>query len=397
MTSSSPQTKRPRHILLVIVIAQFAGGSLWFAGNAVLGDLQRVIGLPATSLGPMISSVQLGFIFGTLFVAGSGLADRFPPRLVFLCSALLGAIFNAGITLVATGLIPILLLRFLTGVCLAGVYPVGMKIASGWYRGDLGAALGWLVGALVIGTALPHSVRALGHGFQWQTVMITVSVVAAAGGVLLFLLVHDGPHLGRTSQFRPGMLLEVLADPQTRAAALGYWGHMWELYAFWAVVPMLAASVGANVAYVPAWSFLIIAAGFVGCGVGGMISMVYGSARAARGMLMISGLLCIVSPLLLRASPYVALTGLLLWGFTVVGDSPQFSTLVAHSVARERAGTALTLINCVGFAITIPAIELLTRSSLAWSPKWAMLLLAPGPLLGLYASRGLRRETATSR
>lgn len=397
MPAFKPETSaRPRHILPVIVIAQFAGTSLWFAGNAVLGDLQRVLALPATSLGPMISSVQLGFIIGTLCVAGFGIADRFSPRLVFLCSALAGAAFNFAITIIPGGLIPILCLRFLTGVCLAGVYPVGMKIASGWYRGDLGAALGWLVGALVIGTALPHGVRALGNGFDWHAVMATVSVFAALGGILLFALVPDGPHLGKAATFKPSMLLQVLAEPQTRAAALGYWGHMWELYAFWAVVPVLVTATGIVGTAVSGWSFLIIGIGFLGCGLGGLISLRTGSASVARGMLATSGALCILSPLLLRAPSYVALAGLLIWGFAVVGDSPQFSTLVAHSVAKERVGTALTLINSVGFAITIPAIELLSRVSLAWSPVWAMLILAPGPLFGLYASRALRRATVVS-
>ncbi len=392
-TPPTDGSTRPKRILPVIVIAQFAGASLWFAGNAVLGDLQRVLSLPSTALGPMISSVQMGFIAGTLVVAAFGIADRYSPRLVLLCSAFAGAACNFGITVIPGGLVPILCLRFLTGVCLAGVYPVGMKIASGWYRGDLGAALGWLVGALVLGTALPHGVRALGNGFEWQSVMATVSVVAALGGVLMFALVPDGPHLGKATTFRPNMLPHILKEPRARAAALGYWGHMWELYAFWAVVPVLVAATGITGAAVSGWSFVIIGVGLLGCGWGGTLSLRIGSARVARGMLWVSGLFCLVSPLLLRLPSHVALAGLVIWGFAVVGDSPQFSTLVAHCVAKEHVGSALTLIYSLGFAITIPAIELLSRVSLAWSPVWAMLILAPGPLFGLYASRCLRNDS----
>lgn len=380
-------SKRPRRILLAIIVAQFAGTALWFAGNAVLSDLQRELGLGLSALGPMTSSVQLGFILGTLVIATSGLADRFSPRLIFLISALAGAAFNLGITIVPGGLLPILCLRFLTGVCLAGIYPIGMKIAAGWYRGGLGAALGWLVGALVLGTALPHGVRALGADLPWQEVLATLSAVAAGGGVLLFALVPDGPYLVRSGAFRPGGLLELFRKPDLRAAALGYFGHMWELYAFWAVVPILVRASGIPAASVSGWSFVIIATGLFGCVLGGLASVRRGSALVARGLLATSGVLCLAAPLLFEAPTAVILAGLIVWGFAVIGDSPQFSTLVAQSAPKDRVGTALTLVNCLGFALTVPAIELLIRAAHAWPPQWAVLLLVPGPLFGLWATR----------
>ena len=379
--------ERPRRILIAIIGAQFAGTSLWFAGNAILGDLQRSLNLPSTALGPMISSVQLGFIVGTLVFALFGVADRFSPRLVFLVSAIAGAGFNLGIAFAPGDLMPILCLRFMTGFALAGIYPVGMKIAAGWYKSGLGAALGWLVGALVLGTALPHGVRAIGADLAWQTVLATVSAVAAGGGIALFLLVPDGPFLTKGGEFNPKALVTLFRDQKLRAAAFGYFGHMWELYAFWAVVPLLIAASGVSERATSAWSFAVIAVGFFGCGLGGLVSLQHGSAFVSRAMLLVSGGMCLASPFVIGRWEGMSLAALLLWGFTVVGDSPQFSTHVAKSAPRTQVGTALTIVNSIGFAITIPAIELLTRLSNQWAPETAMLILVPGPVFGLWASR----------
>ncbi len=193
----------PRRILPAIVFSQFAGTSLWFAGNAVLGDLQRLWGLPSDALAYMTSSVQLGFIAGTLVFAVLAISDIFAPRKIFLACTLLGAFFNAGVCLFADGLTSMIIFRFLTVFFLAGIYPVGMKIAADWYQRDLGKAMGFLVGALVLGTAFPHLLKALGHSLPWSSVLLGVSAIAAFGGFVMFTLVPDGPYLSKGAKFDP--------------------------------------------------------------------------------------------------------------------------------------------------------------------------------------------------
>src|SRR5262245_12792800 len=238
--------ERPFRILPVIVLSQLAGGSLWFAGNAVLPDLQSRLGLPDSVLGHMTSAVQLGFIAGTLVFAFLAVSDRYSPRATFLACALLGAACNASSYFLGGEISLLLLARFATGFFLAGIYPVGMKIASGWYRHDLGKALGFLVGALVVGTALPHLVRGFGQALAWETVILSVSAIVALGGVLMYMLVPDGPFLAASAKFSPGSLAAIFRLHDFRASSFGYFGHMWELYAFWAFVPPLLVAYKAH-------------------------------------------------------------------------------------------------------------------------------------------------------
>ena len=221
----------PRRILPAIIISQFAGTSLWFAGNAVLPDLQRLWGLSPRALGYMTSSVQLGFIAGTLVFAVLAISDVFSPRKIFLICSLIGAFCNAGVYLFADGLSSLMVFRFLTGFFLAGIYPVGMKIAAGWYQQDLGRALGYLVAALVLGTAFPHLLKAMSQSLPWSSVILTVSAIAAFGGLLMVVLVPDGPYLAKGSKFDPGALKKIFQSKNFRSSAFGYFGHMWELYA----------------------------------------------------------------------------------------------------------------------------------------------------------------------
>lgn len=398
MADDPLERRRPAHILPIIVFAQFAGTSLWFAGNAVLGDLAQAPGwdLGGDALGLVTSAVQLGFIAGTLVFAVLNVADRFPPRAVFLACALLGALANAGIMVMPEGLVSLLTLRFATGFFLAGIYPVGMKIAAGWYASGLGHALGLLVGALVLGTAFPHLLKAGGGALPWRTVLVAVSATAAAGGLILFAFVPSGPYLPRRSAFDPSALRKIFRAPEFRAAAFGYFGHMWELYAFWTVVPLLVGAIAVEhgaVLDVPLWSFAIIAAGAVGCAAGGWISQRRGSAPVAAAQLAVSGALCLVAPLLLELPVPLALALLVVWGLTVVGDSPQLSALNAQTAPRELVGTALTITTSIGFALTIPSIQLLTWLTDQVSPTMALLVLVPGPALGLLALRRLLRVT----
>lgn len=394
----------PRHVLPVIIAAQFAGTSLWLAGNAVVDDLRLHYGLPDAALGGLTSAVQLGFIVGTLLYAVASIADRFSPSKVFLVSALLGAACNVAIVagpdwagdVGLSDYTGILLLRFATGFFLAGIYPVGMKIASDWYAAGLGKALGFLVGALVLGTAFPHLVRASAGELSWQAVLIATSAIAALGGLAVSWFVPDGPYRKPGVGFRPGAIVAAFGVPRFRSAAMGYFGHMWELYGFWAFVPLALATRMANAAgeTVSLAAFVVIAMGSLGCVVGGFTAMRVGSASVASVMMVVSGVLCLASPLVFALPLPLFLALVCLWGFAVVGDSPQFSTLVARYAVPELRGSALTIVNSIGFAITIPSIQLLTTLSGRMPVPWIYLALAIGPVLGWMAMRPLVGEGA---
>jgi MFS family permease len=383
----------PRRILPVIVLSQFAGTSLWFAANAVMADLQRAWNLPNAALGQITNAVQLGFILGTLVFAILAIADRYSPRIIFFACALAGAACTAAVGLIDKSLSQLLILRFLTGFFLAGIYPVGMKIASGWYVSDLGKALGFLVGALVLGTAFPHLVRGLGQSLPWQSVLLSVSVLAALGGAAMWACVPDGPRLKASAKFDPQALAEIFRSPQFRASSFGYFGHMWEVYAFWAYLPLVLgayltvhAQSGLNVSL---WTFTVIASGALGCIGGGYISQRLGSAKVASTQLLTSGVCCLVSPLMFAAPLPLYLAFLIVWGIVVVGDSPQFSALNAQYAPADRVGSALTIGNSIGFAITIVSIQLLSAIFDVVGPRFVFLVLIPGPALGLLALRRL--------
>ncbi len=333
----------PGRILPVIVLAQFAGTSLWFAVNAVMPDLQQAWGLPAAALGSLSSAVQLGFVAGTLVFALLMLADRLPPTRVFLACSLLGAAANALIVLADGKLAWLLALRFTVGFLLAGIYPVGMKIAAAWFRERLGAVLGVLIGALVLGTALPHGLRALvASGWigalPWQAVILAVSALAAGGGVATWLLVPDRPVAG-AAPVTPRALGLIWQDRRLRASVFGYFGHMWELYAFIVLVPLVLATRLQAPAAVSGWAFAAIAAGFAGCVGGGLAARRFGSAWVAQAQLATSGACCLAAPLVLGAPLPVFIGWLLLWGATVSGDSPQFSTLTAQNAPPAAVGS----------------------------------------------------------
>lgn len=383
---------RPARILPLIILSQFACTTVWFAGNAVMADLQQAWTLPDGGLGYITSAVQIGFIIGTLAFAVLAIADRFSPRKVFFACAMAGSLTSLSITLIPESFEGLLSLRFLTGFFLAGIYPVGMKIATGWFAEGLGRALGYLVGALVLGTALPHLLRTLGADLPWEFVIISVSALAATGGAIMLLFVPDGPYLPGPSPFNPCALKAAFQTPGFRASAFGYFGHMWELYAFWAFVPVWLAAYAARtetVLNIPLWSFNVIAVGYFGCAIGGFLSTRHGSAKVASVQLSASGLCCLLSPLAFLLNPPLALTFLLIWGVTVIGDSPQFSALNAATAPKAYVGSALTIANCIGFSITIVSIQLLSTLIDLVGPQYLFLALTPGPILGLVALKPL--------
>jgi DHA1 family inner membrane transport protein len=389
----------PRRVLPVIVLSQFAGTSLWFAVNAVMPDLEQAWQLPAGAVGTLTSAVQLGFVAGTLVFALLMLADRFRPQRVFLACALAGAALNA-LMLAAGGAFGLLvLLRFGVGFALAGVYPVGMKIAASWYRQRLGAVMGILIGALVLGTALPHGLRALAGAAPagaadglapWNLVIIGVSLLAAAGGVATAWLVPDSPEAPRGAPITPRALALIWSDRRLRASTFGYFGHMWELYAFYVLVPLIVAGrlTGSAASAVAFWT---IAAGAAGCVAGGLLVRRFGSASVANFQLGTSAACCLAAPLLMAAPWPLFLVWLLVWGATVAGDSPQFSTLTAQNAPPGVVGSVLTFTNCIGFAISVVSIEVFVRAAQAWPLAYVLPALAAGPVLGLWMLRPLLR------
>ncbi|MDX1477813.1 MAG: MFS transporter [Saprospiraceae bacterium] len=394
--------KPPRHVLPVIVIAQFACTSLWFAGNAVVDGLVQSLEVGPRYVAHLTSAVQLGFITGTLTFALLTIADRFSPSRVFFWSALAGALANCGVLMPANTEITILGWRFLTGFFLAGIYPVGMKIAADYHQRGLGKALGYLVGALVIGTALPHGLRTFTGQIAWQPVMWGTSVLAVIGGLLILLAVGDGPFRKKANRPDLGAFFRVFRIRDFRSAAFGYFGHMWELYSFWAFVPVLLASymqLRPGVAFnIPAWSFAVIGIGGLSCIAGGYVALKRGSATVAFWALLASGLCCLLVPFSFGLPPILFLAFLLIWGIVVIADSPQFSTLVAGTAPSEHIGTALTIVNCVGFAITIFSMQLLGHLQEAFGTRSIYVVLVVGPLFGLSALFSLyrkRRRSAT--
>jgi len=381
---------RPKWILPVIVVSQFCCTSLWFASNGAMDDLLHNFNLGKDALGHLTSAVQFGFITGTLVFALLTIADRYPPSRVFFITALIGALFNLGIISNANGFISLLTLRFLTGFFLAGIYPVGMKIAADYYGKGLGKSLGYLVGALVLGTAFPHLLKGATTKLPWKQALAITSCLATLGGLLMYILVPNGPYRKPSDRLDFSAFFKVFANRGFRSAAFGYFGHMWELYAFWAFVPVILATYAAGhpgtTLNIPILSFLIIGIGGIACVIGGYISQKVGTKMTATLALSLSCVCCMVSPFaFLVENNYIFICFLVLWGMAVIADSPLFSTLVAHNAIAESKGTALTIVNCIGFSITIVSIQLLNYLRNILNPTYIYMILALGPILGIYA------------
>ena len=373
--------------LALIVLAQVLALSLWFSGTAAGPPMAAEAALPAGFLAWLTGAVQLGFVVGTLGSAALALPDRVDPRRLIAAAALCGAAANALILLLPVGHPGVLWLRGATGLTLACIYPVGMKLAAGWAGPrDAGIVVGLLVGGLTLGSASPHLVNALG-GMGWRGVVAIASAAALAAAGLI-LLARLGPGHRPAPPFRPGLALRLFQNRGTRLATLGYLGHMWELYAMWAWVgAYLAASFAAagSAANAAAATFAVMAAGTLGCIGGGLLADRIGKARLTIWAMAISGTCCLLAGPLFGAAPWAVMLLCLVWGAAAVADSAQFSASVAEAADPGLAGTMLTVQTSLGFALTLPAIHLMPwlAGQFGWGGAFAA--LAIGPALGCLA------------
>ncbi|MBN3582406.1 MFS transporter [Algoriphagus aestuarii] len=383
-----------RSALILIVIAQFLGTSLWFAGNAAAPEISSILG-ENSLIASITSAVQLGFIIGTFFYALFSIPDRFAPGEVFFFSAILAATANILVIVLPFELPIILSCRFLVGFFLAGIYPVGMKIAADYFEKGLGAALGYLVGALVLGTAFPHLLNGLGLDISWKLIFWITSGLAIIGGALVGFFVPDGPYRKANPKFDFSLIPKLSKINALKSAASGYFGHMWELYTFWAFVPMVIISLSKGSFSQPTISlisFAVIAVGGISCAVGGLISQKTGSTKVAQVALTGSGLCCLFLLLVPTSPSFIWIAFLLIWGILVTADSPQFSTLVSQSVSSEYKGTALTLVNSLGFGISILSIQMGHYLLQLMSIEKVMALLVLGPMMGIFLFRSFAKK-----
>jgi MFS family permease len=379
-----------KRVLPIIVISQFFCTSLWFAGNAILPDLAKHFHLENANLAHFISAVQFGFITGTFTFALSGVVDRFVATRIFFVCSLLAAFCNICIVILNTNEVILLVSRFLTGFFLAGIYPVGMKIASDHYQKGLGKSLGLLVGALVLGTAFPHFLKGFNTDYSWKFVLYATSSLSVLGGLMMLLFVPKGEFSTVSKKIDFSAISKGFSIQNFRKPALGYFGHMWELYTFWAFLPALILTYktknNLSEINVSQWSFVIIASGSVACVISGYLSQYFGAKKVAISALFLSTCCCLISPLLLYyANVYVLFFFLLFWGMVVIADSPLFSTLVAQNAPIESKGTLLTITNCIGFSLTIVSIQLFGRLSEVIKSEYLFVFLSIGSILGLIA------------
>ncbi|WP_298476897.1 MFS transporter [uncultured Maribacter sp.] len=379
--------RRKSYILPIIIIAQFACTSLWFAGNAIIETLIVKTGLGIEIMGYVLSSVQFGFIIGTLVFSVFMVADRFSPSRVFMISALLASICNFTILSETISPLHLLLARFGTGFFLAGIYPVGMKIASDYYKKGLGKALGYLVGALVLGTSFPYLIDSITNTEEYSIIIKTTSLMAIIGGLLIGFLVPNGPFCEPMNTLKIKEAKDVFQLKDFKKAAIGYFGHMWELYAFWAFTPLAIKTYNQINLYsfpISLTTGIVIAFGGVSCIIGGLLSKRLGSYRVALTALLVSGIFCLISPLLFQLPAFVFIILWCIWGMAVTADSPQFSNLVAKAVPKKIKATGLTISTCIGFTISILSIELLSLLSTKISSPFLFPFLVIGPILGVY-------------
>jgi len=372
----------------------------WFAASASAAAIERELGLSVTQAAWLTVMVQLGFVAGTLAIAATGAADVVPAPALMGAGGLLAAASTAGLASAESPAI-LLALRFITGAGMAGVYPPGMKLAASWFRERRGTALGIIVGALAIGKAVPYLLAAFTG--DWRTQVWLLAAMSAAGMLLIGLFARDGPYVAAAAKLDPHAIREVIGQRETRLATLGYLGHMWELYAMWtwfgafAAAGFVASGIDGAARAGSLAGFIAIAAGAAGAVAAGHWADRYGRVRIASASLAVSGTCCLVAGLFFGAPIWAVYLLAIVWGFTVVSDSAQFSALVTEHSPRAHVGTALTLQTCAGFLLTTISMRWLPGLADQYGWQWVFLALVPGPAAGLIAMRQLGTQNSKLR
>ena len=392
MPDAPTEARGQWRMLGILSVAELLGMSLWFAGSAVAPQLAEQWSLTASEAGWLSTSVQLGFVAGTAIAALLNLADALPSRWYFATAAFAGAITNAAL-LAAPGFRTALALRFLTGACLAGVYPPAMKMIATWFQSRRGLAIGTVVGALTAGKATPYLVHAI-PGIGVASVVLSASIGAVLASLIVLAVYRDGPYPFPRRPFSWSLARVVFESRDYRSVLGGYAGHMFELYSYWVWIPLfLAASVAdqaVSASTISLLSFGAIAVGAVGCIWGGAVADRVGYTRFVMGAMAVSGTCALLTPLVFGRSLPLLTILVLLWGVAVIADSAQFSTLVTRVVPPHAVGTALTLQTSIGFLLTTISIQLIPPivAEVGW--KFAFPLLAIGPAIGIIVIRRLR-------
>jgi len=391
--AARPQIRGQRAALLAIALAELLALTLWFSASAVAPQLEELWSLSSGQSTGLTLTVQFGFVAGALGLAMLGVPDRFNSRRIFLISALIGAAANGLLVTVDADLFVLaLLLRTITGAALAGVYPSGLKVMAGWFQQGRGMALGVLVGSLTIGSAGPHLIR--GIGFDWRGVVLGASLLAVAAGGIITFAVGDGPYETASGRFSFGAARRILHNRGWRLSTFGYLGHMWELYAMWtwtaAFLSASAIAAGSDDGWVSTATFAIIGIGGLGAYVAGVLADRRGRTLVAGTSMAVSGTCALLTPLVYAVAPPLTVVVFLVWGFAVVADSAQFSTMATETSSDAERGTALTLQTALGFLLTLVTIRGVPLLADAWGWQWAFPLLAIGPALGVLAMIRLR-------
>lgn len=376
-------------MLARVALAQFLGMTLWFSATAAGPAIAAEFVMDRSTTAWLTMAVQAGFVLGTLASGLLNLADVLNARLLFAVGCVVGAAANGLIPLASAPAI-IIALRGLTGFALACVYPPGLKIAAGWFLDRRGTALGIVVGALTIGSAFPHLLAWGARGISWRELMWVSSLLAIAGGSVVWLAVEDGPYVSTTAPFDPRAVVAVAQNRAVRLATLGYLGHMWELYAMWTWISTFAGAAmlvrfGAESRIGSLIAFAAISSGAIGCVAAGRWADTLGKARIARLALLASATCSAVAGVVFTAPPTILFLFAAIWGFAIVADSAQFSALASEHSGRTHVGTVLTLQTSVGFLLTMVSIRLLPWFAGLVGWRWAFLMLVPGPVLGAVA------------